>query len=145
MLQTCGCINGFLLKIRLLSGFTEDGITLMAMALRHDIVQACKELGGNRPVDLVYLSAQTMGDAKLESEILRMFARQLPGYVELLCTAVDAEEIRKCAHTMKGAARSIGAFQLAEIASIAEETCDLDAEAIRSEASEVLDFIKALG
>lgn len=116
----------------------------MAMALRHDIVQACRERGDNRPVDLVYLSAQTMGDAKLEAEILRMFARQLPNYVELLCTAVDVEEIRKCAHTIKGAARSIGAFQLAEIASIAEETRELDVKALRAAASEVMAFIKAL-
>ena len=74
-----------------------------------------------RPLDLAFLSAQTMGDRALEAEVLGMFSKQLCSAEASLRNASSA--VRKdLAHALKGTARSLGAFALAEIAARVEET-----------------------
>ena len=97
-----------------------------------------------KAVDLVHLSRQTMGDNALEAEILALFVSQARIYVEAFAKA-DAQEGRKhAAHALKGAARAIGAFGLADLAENAEtpgfsRIADLEAEANR-----VCDYIHVL-
>ncbi len=68
-------------------------------------------------IDTAHLARYTMGDVKLERELLSMFDTQL----EELLAALEAArgDVRKwklAAHTLKGAARAVGAFSLAETA-----------------------------
>jgi len=66
------------------------------------------------PLDLDHLSRMTLGDAALEQEVLAMFAEQA---VRLLATmtALPAET-GALAHKLKGSARGIGAFAVADAA-----------------------------
>jgi HPt (histidine-containing phosphotransfer) domain-containing protein len=75
-------------------------------------------------IDLVHLSRQTLGDGALESELLRLFAVQAQQYAAWLEEAFAPGEAAKRAdltHRLKGSARAIGAFPLAEAAESYEE------------------------
>lgn len=113
----------------------------MGMALKSDVVQACQIEGSQKPIDLVYLSSQTMGDRALESEILGMFAAQLPQYAKLIETSENSEEMFRAAHTLKGAARSVGAFQLAELSAEIEQSGTLDVSALQAAVTSVCEYI----
>ena len=65
-----------------------------------------------RPVDLVHLSHQTMGDAALEREVLGLLARQISPFSGRL-DARGRDERRRVAHALKGACLNVGAFRLA--------------------------------
>lgn len=69
-----------------------------------------------RPVDLVHLSRQTLGDRELEREVLDLFERQSLAMIKRLREAVNARTWAEAAHTLKGSARGIGAFGVAEAA-----------------------------
>lgn len=69
----------------------------------------------NRPVDLVHLARQTMGDKALEVEVLQIFARSARACLQELSVA-GPDEIHAIAHRLKGSASAIGAFPLAELA-----------------------------
>ncbi len=75
---------------------------------------------GMRPVDLVHLSRFTLGDTKLEHEVLELFRVQAGIYMERLKRAADPAGWREAAHTIKGSARGIGAWSVAEAAAAAE-------------------------
>lgn len=68
-----------------------------------------------RPLDLEHLSRQTMGDRALEQEVLAMFSHQL-GAIRDGMGKADTAERRRLAHTLKGSARGVGAFALADCA-----------------------------
>jgi HPt (histidine-containing phosphotransfer) domain-containing protein len=72
------------------------------------------------PLDLAHLRRFTMGDPKLELEILGLFADQLPITIDALKSASSEKEWTMAAHTLKGSARAVGAWQLASIAETAE-------------------------
>lgn len=65
------------------------------------------------PIDFAHLNRQTMGDAALRQEVLGLFARQAASVAERIGGA-GQEEQRRLAHTLKGAARGIGAWAIAE-------------------------------
>jgi HPt (histidine-containing phosphotransfer) domain-containing protein len=66
------------------------------------------------PIDTEHLKRMTLGDADLKREVLAMFAGQAAGLIGTLATLpADAEAL---AHTLKGSARAIGAFRVAEAA-----------------------------
>ncbi len=73
-----------------------------------------------RPIDLVHLSRQTLGDRALEQEVLGMFVQQLVAAREDLASADEAGR-RMIAHTLKGTARGIGAFKLGDCAAAIED------------------------
>ncbi len=76
-----------------------------------------------RPVDLGHLDRYTGGSRALNEEILRLFetqCRELLLKMEALIKTTDAKGWREVAHTLKGAARGIGAFALADAAAQAE-------------------------
>lgn len=60
----------------------------------------------------------TLGDASLEREVLAMFLAQAVGLVSAL--AVLPSDARALVHTLKGSARAIGAFAVADAASSLE-------------------------
>jgi len=75
------------------------------------------------PVDLSHLARYTGGDKTLNAEILKLFdgqvsemVGQLRGVLELR----DARRWREVTHTIKGAARGVGAFAMGEAAADAE-------------------------
>jgi HPt (histidine-containing phosphotransfer) domain-containing protein len=66
------------------------------------------------PIDIAHLKRMTLGDTKLEREVLGMFAGQAVRLIEgLAALPADAAEL---AHTLNGSARAIGAFRVAEAA-----------------------------
>src|SRR3954463_11092611 len=78
-------------------------------------------------VDFSHLESFAAGDAALIEEVLSMFREQAALWVRLLDPAGPHQGWRDAAHTLKGSALGIGAFQLAEACSTAEAGADADA------------------
>lgn len=72
-------------------------------------------------VDLAHLNRMTGGDSALASEVLGLFREQWDLWVRLLDPTTDTLDWGNAAHTIKGSARGIGAWQLGEICGQAEE------------------------
>jgi HPt (histidine-containing phosphotransfer) domain-containing protein len=70
------------------------------------------------PIDIAHLQRMTLGDAGLEREVLAMFAAQAAGLVRAL--ANSPANAGALVHTLKGSARAIGAFAVADAASSLE-------------------------
>lgn len=83
-----------------------------------------------RPVDLVHLSRHTMGDTALERDVLQMFVVQSQVHLIRLKDARDTVSWKAAAHTIKGAARGIGAWPVADAAEAAELVAGRDPEAM---------------
>lgn len=66
------------------------------------------------PLDLSYLRSMTLGDIRLEREVLEMFKAQTRDLLSQL--APRPENAAELAHTLKGSARAIGAFEVGEAA-----------------------------
>jgi HPt (histidine-containing phosphotransfer) domain-containing protein len=74
-------------------------------------------------VDLDHLARYTGGDVALNAEILRLFdsqASELVARLQAILEARDAKSWKEAIHTLKGAARGIGAFSLGDAAAAAE-------------------------
>lgn len=70
------------------------------------------------PLDLDHLSRMTLGDTELEREVLAMFAEQAGRL--LAAMAANPAEAGALAHKLKGSARGIGAFAVADAAASLE-------------------------
>jgi HPt (histidine-containing phosphotransfer) domain-containing protein len=70
------------------------------------------------PIDIAHLRQMTLGDTSLEREVLAMFSAQAVGLVGALATLPS--DARALAHTLKGSARTIGAFGVADAAGCLE-------------------------
>ena len=116
----------------------------MGMALKVDVAQACKCSGTEKPIDLVHLSRLTMGDKALELDVLKMFLAHIPNYIEMIKSAKSEDEIYIAAHTLKGAASNVGAFQLADIAREAEKNNKFAMKSVLNEMGEIADYISIL-
>jgi HPt (histidine-containing phosphotransfer) domain-containing protein len=66
------------------------------------------------PIDFEHLKRMTLDDAGLEQEVLAMFAAQSAKLMAAL--AAGPADAPTLAHTLKGSARAIGAFGVAEAA-----------------------------
>ena len=76
------------------------------------------------PVDLAHLDRYTGGVRSLNEEVLRLFDTQcgaMQGDLETAGKAQDAQAWKTLTHTLKGAARGIGAVGLADAAASAEK------------------------
>ena len=73
-----------------------------------------------RPIDLVHLAKQCLGDEHLEYEVLRLFDTTMKTYFARLSAASSAEDMRLNLHSIKGAAGGVGAWSIAEAAKAAE-------------------------
>jgi HPt (histidine-containing phosphotransfer) domain-containing protein len=69
------------------------------------------------PIDLAHLDAQTMGNHDLRNQVLRLFLRQAEEQIGRIRSVDDIEARREAAHALVGAARGVGAFSVAYIAS----------------------------
>lgn len=98
-----------------------------------------------RPVDLVHLARQTLGDRNLEQEILALFATQALAARTRLRDSC-AEDRKILAHGLKGSARSVGAFPLGDAAAVLElqPGNDLHVRAIERRIDDVVDFISSI-
>ena len=66
-------------------------------------------------IDLAHLRRMTLNDAVLEREVLGLFDRQSSTMLERLPKAAP-EELPALAHALKGSARGIGAWRVADAA-----------------------------
>jgi HPt (histidine-containing phosphotransfer) domain-containing protein len=66
------------------------------------------------PIDIEHLQRMTLGDASLEREVLAMFSAQAVRLIGALATFPS--DTGALAHTLKGSARAIGAFGVADAA-----------------------------
>lgn len=100
---------------------------------------------GSRPVDMAHLARQTMDDRALEQEVLALFVQQALSVRDKILDA-DAKERVLLAHSLKGSARGIGAFAVAECAAAIEKQPE-DARMLKKLGvliEEVRDFIAAI-
>ena len=77
----------------------------------------------NEPIDLDHLARYTGGERSLNAEILRLFDGQVTdmvGQLNAVLAQRDAKRWREITHTIKGAARGVGAFGMGEAAAAAE-------------------------
>lgn len=72
------------------------------------------------PIDWAHLSRFTLNDAALEREVLALFAMDAPRYLANMTTARGRNEWIEAAHTLKGSARAVGAWNVADCAEAAE-------------------------
>jgi HPt (histidine-containing phosphotransfer) domain-containing protein len=72
------------------------------------------------PVDLGHLSRYTLNERRLEREVLELFCTQSVVYIERLRQAGCDREWREAAHSLKGSALGIGAWDVAGAAERAE-------------------------
>ena len=74
-----------------------------------------------RPIDLVHLSRQSLGDPGIEQEILLMFDQMVLTHMSRIRQTIDIEVILYNLHSLKGAAAGVGAKNIALLAKAAEE------------------------
>ena len=96
----------------------------------------------HRPIDLAHLSRQAMGDHALEHEVLQLFAQQALS-VRSQIVNTNIRERLLLAHGLKGSARGVGAFDIADCVTELEESPEdvLILKRLESLIDEVRDFI----
>lgn len=78
------------------------------------------ERSERRPIDLVHLARQSLGDPGLEEEILRMFDQMVALYLQRIVANAANGEVLADLHALKGAASGVGASGIATMAKAAE-------------------------
>jgi HPt (histidine-containing phosphotransfer) domain-containing protein len=91
-----------------------------------------------RPIDLEHLSRMTLGEPSLEQEVLQLFDRQAGMLMRRMRTAA-APVAAASAHTLKGSALGIGAWEVARAA----EAVEFAAGANEAEVSHEIDRLQA--
>lgn len=72
-------------------------------------------------IDRAHLDRMTSGDRDLQVEVLGLVREQASMWVRLLDPSHETADWLVAAHTIKGSARGIGAWELARICEAAEE------------------------
>jgi HPt (histidine-containing phosphotransfer) domain-containing protein len=108
---------------------------------------------GQTAIDLEHLARYTGGERALNEEVLRLFDGQVTAMVaelRALLASRDAKRWREVAHSIKGAARGVGAFSMGDLAAAAEPIGPANAPAAKDviaklerEAQTVRAFIEA--
>jgi HPt (histidine-containing phosphotransfer) domain-containing protein len=103
-------------------------------------------------IDLEHLARYTGGEKAVNAEILRLFDDQVTAMVGQLRSVIavrDAKRWKEITHTIKGAARGVGAFAFGEAAAAAEPVDPANGERaaqaiarLSEEAMAVHDFIR---
>ena len=97
------------------------------------------------PVDLEHLARYTGGDKTLNAEILKLFDGQVSEMVGQLLSILeqrDARKWREVTHTIKGAARGVGAFAMGDAAATDEP---VDPAINHDRAVEVIEALRVEG
>ena len=90
-------------------------------------------------IDEVHLQRMTLGDRSLEREVLKIFARQTILTLERIA-GVGPARAAAAAHTLKGSARGIGAWRVAQAAERLEQAAaagEGDERAMRAAVAEL--------
>ena len=105
-----------------------------------------------KPIDLQHLDRYTGGERSLDEEILKLFERQCHEMTaqmdQIVGKTSDVKAWREISHTLKGAARGVGAFPLADAAAEAEKSATDPTAAIaalqkiKAQAADVYLFIE---
>jgi len=74
-------------------------------------------------IDQNHLGRMTLGDLRLEREVLELFVRQTTLILNRIAAAEPALA-SAAAHTLKGSARGIGAWRVARAAELLEQAAD---------------------
>jgi HPt (histidine-containing phosphotransfer) domain-containing protein len=87
---------------------------MIAMSTAKQNVEASVPAQGERgsPIDRVHLARMTLGERRLECEVLALFVRQADMLLQRM-GRVEPKAVAAAAHTLKGSARGIGAWQVA--------------------------------
>jgi HPt (histidine-containing phosphotransfer) domain-containing protein len=89
--------------------------------LEKNMVSQSRAEPRGRPIDLVFLARQTLGDPGLEAEILSLFSRMTEVYLARVTDeATDMDALKHGLHSLKGAAAGVGARAVATEAAAAE-------------------------
>lgn len=89
----------------------------------------------NEAVDLAHLATYTAGDSALERELAGLFRVSTDRYLTQMHDHIDGPEWKDAAHGLKGAARGIGANEVARLAAYAEK---LQGSAVRARRESIL-------
>ncbi len=76
--------------------------------------------GAARPVDYEHLRNQAAGNVSVMREVLELFVTHCEQVLAELESAQDAKTWKQWTHTLKGSARGVGAFAIADAAAEAE-------------------------
>jgi HPt (histidine-containing phosphotransfer) domain-containing protein len=96
------------------------------------------------PVDIPHLRTLTMSDPVIEREVLALFGDRAASALKAIIKADAPGRRREAAHRLAGAARAIGAWQLAAVAGeieLQEGLTTASAEALSQAMSEVVDYV----
>jgi HPt (histidine-containing phosphotransfer) domain-containing protein len=116
----------------------------MTKQISRDVRHSDRAGAWQRPIDLKYLSSQTGGDRALEMEVLSMFLEVAPACLKDIESAPSTEYRKRPAHMLKGAARALGAFELADWAARAELHGFDELQALGGEVERVCRYIRRL-
>jgi len=97
------------------------------------------------PIDMDHLARYTGGDRTLNTEILRLFNGQVNSMVDELLAVLQQRDVRKwrqVTHTLKGAARGVGAFAMGDAAAAAEP---IDPAQSQDRAIQVIEVLRVEG
>lgn len=83
----------------------------------------------NAAIDYAHLKVQAADDTNVMREVLALFLVHTEQVLEQLSVASDERTWKQLTHTLKGSARAVGAFALADAAAAAERAV-LDKAAI---------------
>lgn len=103
-----------------------------------DVSVATVRQGAKRPVDLVHLARYTMGNRALEREVLELFRQQSALNLSRMQKAASERAWREAAHTVKGSAKGIGAWNVAVTAEEAEQLTGDDFDEQRDAVQDLL-------
>jgi HPt (histidine-containing phosphotransfer) domain-containing protein len=96
------------------------------------------------PLDVPHLRSLTLSDPQLEREVLGLFSDQAAGALRGILNADGPGPRREAAHRLAGAAKAIGAWDLAAVASEIEAQQALSArsaEALSRTMTAVVDYV----
>jgi hypothetical protein len=105
------------------------------MALKAIAVEKLDTIGqvrAARPIDLVHLAKQCLGDENLEVEVLRLFDTTIKTYFGRLELAASYDDLALNLHSIKGASAGVGAWGVADLA----KACEVEIQAGRPLAPE---------
>lgn len=74
-----------------------------------------------KTLDLVHLSAQAGGDKMLMQQVLGLFLDHAQTVLDALASASDVKTWKDHAHSLKGSAKGVGCWDVAEAAFAAEQ------------------------
>jgi HPt (histidine-containing phosphotransfer) domain-containing protein len=96
------------------------------------------------PLDVPHLRSLTLSDPQLEREVLGLFSDQAAAALRAILNADGPGNRREAAHRLAGAAKAIGAWDLAAVAAEIEAQQSLSkrtAEALSRTMTAVVDYV----